>query len=453
MIFLSRFFIIPALLIFSTAAQVEEGDDPSVSSTGAFVISNPANNDPEMQALEKACKRDPSKCSDRDERIEFMKQQRLWEAKEARDKAKADRKKEQRELKKEQREYALKVEEKRTAETKDIKEECKTAREDYDERIKDKKDKQKDLQEELYELDQQITKIESSMAEDQSALATALNDLQNTSNQNVQAFKDEMKIQIEEQVTQAIKQMQDTITQLQAKQESIKIKTDAAYLSRRQAINQLYVACFTEATAKTKKAEELFIGRKRAGAIKRSSLQSLAKGTKQNIRTDFQAQFDRFLHSCLKRPDVTIQTQDAQAKLVLVLTELNQMKINMKKQIAQLQNQIRSLATNKKIEIMTEFKDKMQREVKQFNKEYETRLANFQTKRQQINQEVEKIKQHKTQKSTQSQQAESTVTPQDKQLNLLLYRCKHSDQLLQSASSRRLSSWEEDDDLDMGSTQ
>ena len=211
------------------------------------------------------------------------------------------------------------------------KKECKTAREGYDQKLKEKEENQKSGQEKHYELEGQITEIEEQMATDQREMATLLNDLQNSTNQNVQAFKDEMKAQLETRVEQAVKKMQDTIAQLQAKQESIKTKTDAAYLNRRQAINKLYVTCFAEATEKTKVAKQQFIAKRQAGKIKKISLQSLAKGTKQNIKINLQAQFDRHLHTCLQRPDIEIQRQDAQAKLVLVLTELNQMKVNIKK--------------------------------------------------------------------------------------------------------------------------
>ena len=51
---------------------------------------------------------------------------------------------------------------------------------------------------------------------------------------------------------------------------------------------------------------------------------------------------------------------------------------------------------------MTEFKNKMQQEVRKFNTKYETRLKNFQSKKAQINQTINKLKHRQAQESTQS---------------------------------------------------
>lgn len=421
MAFLYQFFIIYILTFsfFAISNDPEIGED--IPSSTPF-LSLPQQSLPFSTRYARACGDGPG--SDALECSKLKEEEKRRE-----DETKAERKERRRTIEKEEEEklHTRKLEafERRKDEITARKEECKTAQEEYEQKIKDKKDNQKSMQEAHYDLEQQITEIEEQMAEEQREMATALNELQNTTNQNVQAFKDEMKEQIEEQVNQAIKKMQDTIAQLQTKQESIKNKTNTAYFNRRQAINKLYVICFTEATEKRKVAKQQFIAKKQAGQIKKTNLQSLAKGTKQNIKIKLQEVFDRHLNSCLQRPDIEIQRQDAQAKLVLVLNELNQMKINIKRQIAQLQNEIRILDVNKRVEIMTTFKERMRHTVKQFNKEYETKLTNFQAKKEQVDQTITKLKHRQKQESIQSQQTESTITPQDRQLNLLLYQCNN----------------------------
>ena len=341
-------------------------------------------------------------------------------------------------LKNQDRERKLEITKQQNEIIKELKEECKEARDSYEEKITAKKDSEKTLQDEQFELEEDIRGLEENMAKDQRKLSEDINRLQNTTNQNIQALKDGLRNRLDNEIDKEIQTIQEKIYNIQTKLEGIKIKVDAAYFNRREAINKLYANCYAEAKVKTDQLKKTYLEKRKHRKIKAKNLTDLAAGTKQNMEAKFQDKFDFYLHLCLKRPDVEIQRQDAQTKLTLALKTIEYEKRELQKQLLIMEDQIQHIASNRKIVILTEFKEKMHQEVKRFNKEYETRLNNLKSKRKEVNEKIAQIRQRQMQEKMRVQQANIMVTPQDKQLQLLMYRCNSQNHLLYS--NRGLSS-------------
>ena len=154
-------------------------------------------------------------------------------------------------------------------------------------------------------------------------------------------------------------------------------------------------------------------------------METLAAGTLQNTRTDFQTHFDQFLHICLRSPEATNLRQAAQDKLSLTIEGLKQAHQNVKNQISQLKQMIRQLSTRDKVRVISRFTNQMNETVKRFENIYAVTLKNFQSTAEGIQKRIAELKQRGMQKQMHTRKQIAQITPQDKQLNLLLYQCNY----------------------------
>ncbi len=293
-------------------------------------------------------------------------------------------------------------------------EKCDKAKDDVKTALDEQKEDTKNLEQKFFDEEEKITDLEKQFSEGKQDLSKNLEDLKTQSNQNLQNLKDDMG-QALKGIEQEVTQIENNLSALNEQLDKVEDTRMDAFFARRKQQNEFYSKCFGQALEQTEKERSLFYQRKAAGRLKRKDMGELFSAGKGKTKNQFSARFNSFLHLCLNNQAALLEKENQKNEFKLMMTKLDRQEERIEKKIADLKAKIANLKTNKKAEILKQFKEKMTAELNRFNETYASHSKSFQASSRQTIGEINKVKQRQAHILMQRSQS----TPQDARQILL----------------------------------
>ncbi len=302
------------------------------------------------------------------------------------------------------------------------KEECKEVSEQFRSDTKDKEEEQKTLIEKETDLGNDIRTTEKELATSSKTLQTTLNDLRNKTNEELQKIKDNVREDIAQKVQKQSEQIKNKIYELKNELEKSQLATDKVFADRRIAQNKRYIDCYAGAEKNMQSEQGLISAKNSKGKLARNNLQSLAQGTKSNLKGFLKKRFSQRLHFCLNNQEALKLKQAEDEQFNLQLKQIALQKKRIKTQISLLESQFQNLQVHTQSQILTASKEKLQMLVKKLNEDYTLHTNNFEQDKKQIQKKITALNQQRGQ--NEMQKAKSTrLTSQEQRTSVLLHEC------------------------------
>ena len=313
------------------------------------------------------------------------------------------------------------------------KEKCQEVADNYKTAAEKKTEQQKTSKEKFYELDTEMTNLEKTMGDTQKELAEKLNALQVSSNKKLQSIRDNTRTEVQK-IDRQIEDIKNKIHNLKMGLEQLTVETEKLHSARTAERHKRYTFCYNNAQKQLTNEQAQVRARRQTGRLSSSNLQSLAKGTEQNLKTMFHRRFNQHLHFCLNNEAAQKEKQDELNRLNIALKTIHVKKKNFTAQIRMLEAQIKQLSVSQKSQILIANKEQLQNEAKQFNKDYQRATANFERSKQHVQKQSTQIKSKQTQERASSYSMQK-MTPQDQRTAFLLYQCQKQDPAARALAS------------------
>jgi len=299
---------------------------------------------------------------------------------------------------------------------------CEQASKDVETELKDKKDEQKEWEEQFYDLEEKITDLEGKNSESQSKISEQIDELKTNSNEIVQRLKDDMGNELK-QIDDQISKLEQEIASLKEQLDKLEETRMTVFYNKRKQQNEMYSKCFATALERTEKERSAYYAKKTSNTLKRKSMGSLMGGVKAQTKNIFAGKFNSYLNLCLNNQAALLQKKNTENEYKLAFYKLNRQEKRAKAKIAQIRQQIESLKTSSKADVLNKFKAKMEAELNRFNQAYDTSTKNHQRNSQQIIAEIQKIKQ----KQSYALNNRAQAVPQKTRSLALAEQCSNTD--------------------------
>ena len=419
MSFLSKVFFLGIFILLFSFKGISDGEEKNPGDTPPSGVSD-------TDWLQFKKEESDRNQQNRDRDFEYRKSQE--EARQERDAARerqrqaTERRREEREQLKEIRDQAKEAQEKAEEAREKAQDKCDEAHDKVQEEMEAKKEEKEKWEEKFYDLEEKITDLEKENSEKQVEINEKIDELKKETHETIQEFKDEMGEELKA-IDDKVQELQGSMAELADELYKIEETRLTAFYARRKQQNEFYSTCFTKALEQTEKERSQFFRRSRRGTLKRKNVGQLMEGGKKQTKNAFSNRFNSFLQLCLNNQAALLKKQNEKNEYLLTLEKLDRQEDRAKQKIAGIKTQIQNMKTTGKVEVMNQFKEKMQAQVNRFSQSYDSLTANHKKSAQQITQQIEKIKQQQAYALSNRAQA----VPQETRSVLMVQKCEQMD--------------------------
>ena len=272
---------------------------------------------------------------------------------------------------KEAEEAARRQEQDWVAKEKELKEKCEQAEDSLYAKLEEKKETVRSYDDNFFSIEERISQAKQDLTEDDIKLSEAKDRLRRESNQAVQELKDGLRGELDGRIDGQIRQMEAAIDQLSEAASQIQEAEMDLFNAKIKVKNQAYAGCYDIAVQETLKKREEYIGKARAGRLRRRTMDGLLSGGKSQTLNNFNAYFQQAINRCLNNQAQVLKNQDMEREIRTKEEKLELKRAQIKEKQDKIKAQIKELNTEKRLEVLTRFKEKMEEVVKEFNIAFE----------------------------------------------------------------------------------
>ena len=256
----------------------------------------------------------------------------------------------------------------------------------------DKRDKLRDYENRFYEMEEDIKREEAQLTEDEIKLDDVLDNLRKNSEKEVQRLKDQMEGELAG-LDQQIQRIEGAIDGIEDAFNKIKEQEMKLFYEKRKSQNEAYIKCYELTQTNVLKRVEEYRRRASTGQLRRQRMSDLIDGDSGSTSQQFNEEFNRELSRCVNSEVAQRMrvNQENDFQLIHETIELQRNSLEEKKQ--KLLAEIQELNTDKKVEVLNDFKERMETVVDEFERSHERANDQAKRRREHALSEINNIKQ------------------------------------------------------------
>ena len=273
-----------------------------------------------------------------------------------------------------------------------LKEKCEDLDDDLYQTQLDKRDTLRGYEDDFYELEEEINTKKSELTEKKIELDKTLDDLRRQSNEAIQRLKDQMKGQLEgldgqiRGIEGAIDGIADEFVKLQVSEMDL-------FNAKQKSQNEAYIKCYELAQTNMLKKIDEYKQRANVGRLRRSRMSELFEGDSGSTSQQFNAMFERELNRCVNSEMAQRMSANQENDFQVMQEKIELQRNTLDEKREKLKEEIEKLNTNKRVEVLNDFKERMETILDEFERSHDRASKEAKQRKEHFLKEIDSIKQ------------------------------------------------------------